>query len=188
MEYEGHFFPHKVQGEGFFFCLLQKPSGEEPTRRKQKGGKGRKKLVEIADASQFSWYDAEGMILFSTEDAVWAIGNEHKALAEEILAKATVLSAGSKIATKGKRGWEPTHEVAMSQRLKRGCFEEMDLSRTDALRYLARRTDFEATVPEGGNALLLATYQGVPLGWLKRIGNRCNNLYPMAWRIRKPVD
>lgn len=188
IEYEGHFFPHKVQGEGFFFSLLQKPSGEEPSRRKQKGCKGRKKLVEITDASQFSWYDAEGMILFSTEDAVWAIGNEHKELAEEILAKATVLSAGTKIATKGKRGWEPTHEVAMSQRLKRGCFEEMDLSRTDALRYLARRTDFEATVPEGGNALLLVTYQGVPLGWLKRIGNRCNNLYPMAWRIRKPLD
>ena len=33
--------------------------------------------------------------------------------------------------------------------------------------------------------VLLMKYQGVPLGFVKNIGNRCNNLYPKEWRIRK---
>ncbi|MBL1488702.1 hypothetical protein ELC62_30105, partial [Klebsiella pneumoniae] len=28
------------------------------------------------------------------------------------------------------------------------------------------------------------TYQGYPLGPAKNIGNRANNLYPKAWRIK----
>jgi NOL1/NOP2/fmu family ribosome biogenesis protein len=30
----------------------------------------------------------------------------------------------------------------------------------------------------------LLTYQGIPLGFVKNIGNRANNLYPQEWRIR----
>jgi NOL1/NOP2/fmu family ribosome biogenesis protein len=31
---------------------------------------------------------------------------------------------------------------------------------------------------------VLLTYQGVPLGWVKNLGNRTNNLYPQEYRIR----
>jgi NOL1/NOP2/fmu family ribosome biogenesis protein len=33
--------------------------------------------------------------------------------------------------------------------------------------------------------LVLMTYEGVPLGFAKNVGNRLNNLYPNEWRIRK---
>ena len=32
--------------------------------------------------------------------------------------------------------------------------------------------------------LLHWTYEGVPLGFAKNVGNRQNNLYPNEWRIR----
>ncbi|MDC2687911.1 hypothetical protein PO256_17190, partial [Bacteroides ovatus] len=31
---------------------------------------------------------------------------------------------------------------------------------------------------------VLLTYRHIPLGFVKNIGNRANNLYPQEWRIR----
>jgi len=31
---------------------------------------------------------------------------------------------------------------------------------------------------------ILFTYQNLPLGWGKNLGNRLNNYYPKEWRIR----
>jgi NOL1/NOP2/fmu family ribosome biogenesis protein len=36
-------------------------------------------------------------------------------------------------------------------------------------------------VPRG---YVLLTYKDAPLGFVKNIGNRANNLYPQEWRIR----
>ena len=32
------------------------------------------------------------------------------------------------------------------------------------------------------------TYQNEPLGWIKHLGNRFNNLYPKEWRIKMRLD
>ncbi|MDR2473931.1 MAG: hypothetical protein LBD53_10325, partial [Tannerella sp.] len=34
---------------------------------------------------------------------------------------------------------------------------------------------------------ITVTYQGHPLGIVKNIGSRANNLYPIEWRIRKEL-
>ena len=34
---------------------------------------------------------------------------------------------------------------------------------------------------------LLVCYRGVPLGFVKNLGSRANNLYPQDWRIRMSV-
>ncbi|WP_332911045.1 methyltransferase RsmF C-terminal domain-like protein [Algoriphagus boritolerans] len=31
---------------------------------------------------------------------------------------------------------------------------------------------------------VLLTYQNLPLGWVKNLGNRVNNYFPKEWRIR----
>ncbi|MBP9970437.1 MAG: hypothetical protein KBE94_04055, partial [Paludibacteraceae bacterium] len=28
----------------------------------------------------------------------------------------------------------------------------------------------------------------VPLGWVKNIGNRCNNMYPSSWKVRMDIS
>jgi NOL1/NOP2/fmu family ribosome biogenesis protein len=37
----------------------------------------------------------------------------------------------------------------------------------------------------GEHGYQLVTFQNEPLGWMKHLGNRFNNLYPKEWRIRK---
>ena len=56
----------------------------------------------------------------------------------------------------------------------------VDLSYSQALQYL-RREALRVEAPRGPVTLC---YRGLPLGLGKGVGNRINNLYPEAWRIR----
>ena len=41
------------------------------------------------------------------------------------------------------------------------------------------------TLPDGTpRGYVLLTYDGMPIGFEKNIGNRANNLYPQEWRIK----
>jgi NOL1/NOP2/fmu family ribosome biogenesis protein len=75
----------------------------------------------------------------------------------------------------------PEPDIALGQALKRGVFPEVALTLEDALRYLRRDTLAFPGEPKG---YLLLTYGGIPLGFVKNIGNRSNNLWPQGWRIR----
>ena len=74
------------------------------------------------------------------------------------------------------------HTLAMSTQLATEAFNTVELEREEALRYLHRETLNLAESPMG---VLLLTYKGQPLGFVKNVGNRANNLYPAEWRIRK---
>ena len=50
-----------------------------------------------------------------------------------------------------------------------------------AISYL-RREAMPLDTQQRGIALI--TYNSTPLGWVKCVGNRANNLYPQEWRIR----
>ena len=58
----------------------------------------------------------------------------------------------------------------------------VDLSYSDALKYLrGEALVLPADAPRG---LVTVTYKDIPLGPVKNIGNRANNLYPKPWRIK----
>ena len=75
----------------------------------------------------------------------------------------------------------PQTALAMSQVYRRGAYPEAELGYEEALSFLRREAIVLADAPKG---FVLVTYGGLPLGWVKNIGNRCNNLYPEFWRIR----
>jgi NOL1/NOP2/fmu family ribosome biogenesis protein len=58
--------------------------------------------------------------------------------------------------------------------------QRIELTLDQALHYLKGET-FSLEAPVGTH---LVSYQGNPLGWIKHLGNRFNNLYPKEWRIR----
>lgn len=66
--------------------------------------------------------------------------------------------------------------------VRRGSWPCVELSREDALRYLRR----EALVlpPDTPRGHVVVTYESLPLGFVKNIGTRANNLYPKEWKIR----
>ena len=58
----------------------------------------------------------------------------------------------------------------------------VDLSYQEALKYL--RGEALVLPPDTPKGIVTITYKGQPLGPAKNIGNRANNLYPKAWRIK----
>lgn len=76
----------------------------------------------------------------------------------------------------------PSIAQALSLTMEETSFPRAELSLDAALRYLHR----EALVLPAGTprGFVLVTYQGYPLGFVKNLGDRANNLYPKPWAIR----
>ena len=70
----------------------------------------------------------------------------------------------------------------MTTALHPDAFPRVEVDYEQAIAYLRR----EAIVfpEEVSRGLLLPVWRGLPLGFVKNIGNRANNLYPQEWRIR----
>ncbi|HIT46935.1 MAG TPA: rRNA cytosine-C5-methyltransferase, partial [Candidatus Cryptobacteroides merdipullorum] len=81
--------------------------------------------------------------------------------------------------TKG-RDFVPSADWALSIKYERGAYPEVDLDKPTALKYLHRDT---LSLPEAPLGYVLVTYRGVPLGFVKNIGPRCNNLLPKGRKI-----
>ena len=58
----------------------------------------------------------------------------------------------------------------------------VDLSYSEALKYL--RGEALVLSPDTPRGIVTVGYKGFPLGPVKNIGNRANNLYPKPWRIK----
>ncbi|MDE6216217.1 MAG: rRNA cytosine-C5-methyltransferase, partial [Bacteroides sp.] len=74
------------------------------------------------------------------------------------------------------------HGLAMSAVLHLSAFAHEEIGYEQAVAYLRKEAvTLSATAPRG---IVLLTYKQIPLGFVKNIGNRANNLYPQEWRIR----
>jgi NOL1/NOP2/fmu family ribosome biogenesis protein len=62
---------------------------------------------------------------------------------------------------------------------------KIDVDYKTAIFYLKKEAIYLENACRGYNLLC---FEGVPLGWVKNVGNRCNNLYPAEWRIRMNID
>ncbi|MCI6501415.1 MAG: hypothetical protein MSA08_08690, partial [Prevotella sp.] len=82
---------------------------------------------------------------------------------------------------KGKQA-VPDHSEAMSHGLQREKYPQAELTYRQAIDYLRRES---LQLPDGTPlGIVLVTYRNVPLGFVKNLGNRANNLYPQEWRIK----
>lgn len=76
----------------------------------------------------------------------------------------------------------PMQELAMSRELNPSAFPRVEVDYMQAITYL--RKEVISLPDETPKGYVLLTYRSAPLGFVKNIGNRANNLYPQEWRIR----
>lgn len=76
----------------------------------------------------------------------------------------------------------PASTLCLATDYDHSLFPEVELALDTALRYL--RHEAITLPPEAPRGYVVVTYKGHPLGLVKNIGNRANNLYPAHWRIR----
>ena len=129
------------------------------------------------------WLREPGMFDFvMSGETVVAMPKEHTAAMMALCQKLRVLHCALPLAEAKNNKLLPLHPLAMSVELEPSAFRRVEVERDKALAYLHREALLFADEPVG---YLLITYKGVPLGFVKNIGNRANNLYPAEWRIRK---
>ncbi len=91
-----------------------------------------------------------------------------------------VLSNG--IAAQEQKGKEQIPSAAQALSLNGPEYPRVELPLEQARRYLHRESlVLPAGTPRG---FVLVTYAGQPLGFMKNLGERANNLYPKNWAIR----
>lgn len=169
------FLPGRVSGEGQFIALLRKHGDAPASRVKQLKPAKTKALI---DASQF----LEGQYsLNPTTDNIIAVDSRHAALLAELDRSMHIVYKGVELGTVKGRDFIPSQALAMEAALREDAFAHVQVDRDTALEYLARQA---VVLPEGSpRGIVLLTWEGHPLGFVKNLGNRSNNLYPAPWRI-----
>ena len=178
------FFPHQVQGEGFFITVLKRPDDSfamEPGKIKDFKHQVLKGIQDKESASLDLELGLDGSgKYYQLNDSYFRIDRRWTRHFERLSQHLSLRYFGVELGKKQKNDWIPSHEWAVSILPKNG-FSTHSLTLEQALDFL-RKNDAEfADLPIGW---VLMTYQNLPLGWIKNLGNRLNNYYPKEWRIR----
>ncbi|MBD5349233.1 MAG: hypothetical protein HDR84_08350 [Bacteroides sp.] len=105
----------------------------------------------------------------------------HKTLASLQKNGKVILNGIPQTASKGKIE-VPASQWALSTSFPADRYPACELDKETAIRYLSHEAiSLDANAPRG---FVVVTYKGFPLGFVKNIGNRANNLFPAQWRIR----
>ena len=180
------FFPHRTKGEGFFLALLRKPEGEIETVRlrnksKEKRPKGKNPLPIPKEIDRYLSDDVQftpvwrGTMLHQLTPGLQSL----YPLLEE---KLRIVTVGVEVGEMKGKDLIPSQGLALSTALRPEAFPTQEIDWATAITYLRKEAlVLPAGTPKG---YVLLTYRGRPLGFVKNLGNRANNLYPQEWRIR----
>ena len=176
------FIPGRTRGEGLFMAVLRKHgeaksdktwnSSATPNKTKKNGSYHQKWFNP--GYGQFTEIEEKGII--RAIPARWA------AIYNNVKKSLHVIHAGIELGTVKGKDLVPDASLALSTALNRSAFPQAELSYDDAIRYLRKEA---VTLPsDSPRGFTLVTYRHQPLGFVKNIGNRANNLYPQEWKIK----
>ena len=171
--------PYKTKGEGFFIAGIRK-KGVKSERQKAKDEK-----YKTPPLSPFTFcLSPPDSFTFTSDIARWlAVPAIHYFAYSQIKNKLRILSAGVALGEIKGQDRIPAHGLAMSNALSKAAFPQWEIDKQAALGYF-RKEALQTIPPEISKGYVLITYKGHPLGFVKNIGTRANNLYPQEWRIR----
>ncbi|MDE3234922.1 MAG: RNA methyltransferase [Bacteroidota bacterium] len=176
--YGYRFWPHRLQGEGFFIAAFVKlgnfkneylPSGKLSAATKQE-----QQFINDFFSLPLHYH------LFKQKDFFRVLPQQWLPDIEKISRALYIKKAGIELGSIKGKDIIPSHEFALSL-LPKEKLTTVEVSRDEALQYLRKK---EIKV-EGIKGWVMITYCGLPLGWAKVLPNRMNNYYPSEWRILK---
>lgn len=173
-KYGLQFIPGITRSEGLYIAALRKTAVARPVKLRLPKLPARATCDFAAGAECFK-------VTTSAGDMIKAYP---AGLAAEIMAlegKLSVIRSGVAVASVKGRDLVPAAAVALSCILSEKTFPCEILSAGDALKYLRLEP---LVFPDASKGFILLKYEGVPLGFVKNLGSRSNNLFPAAWRLR----
>ncbi len=193
------FMPHLTDGEGLYVSIFRKPQDpdapatESLTEKKsRKKGKRPEKngpvLTEAMKAELKALTDPSIPLKFEISGSLVTAVPESSSEIVETLRQNGINVTGAGLPIAELKGRAPKLEIipdsrfALNHAINSEAFASVDLSHEDALRFLRRESfPLGENIPKG---YVVVKYKGMPLGMMKNLGNRANNLFPSAWRIK----
>ena len=195
------FLPGLTRGEGLFMAVLRKPGeaergkglacrgGKKPAGKKASRRPSAAAAVNVRDvaAAAAKWLSRDGGYELTVDEGrVNAVPGNMSALSCALSERLNVIHHGVCVGEIKGGAIIPSQSLAMSQALSIDAFPRVELSREAALDYLRREA---LTLPDGTpKGFVLVCYESYPLGFVKNLGSRANNLYPSEWRVLTKKD
>ncbi|MDR0694469.1 MAG: rRNA cytosine-C5-methyltransferase [Prevotellaceae bacterium] len=177
------FYPHRVQGEGFFISVLRKTTPSRPVRRRA-GEKAIRRTALKAATPVEKWLSGK-FVFESRNNFIHALPLSQQDFIAQLSQQLHVLQAGVAVGEQKGATIIPAAALALSTALQPRAFPKVEVDIPTVLHFLRRDTiklDF------AGKDFVLLTCNRLPLGFVRHLGHRTNNLYPAAWRIRMRLD
>lgn len=178
------FYPHRTQTEGFFVAVARKSDDGSESTDTVRTKPRRQNIVETGQAVRSEvkrWLvEPDGFCFAMIGEEVYAYPRWSFAEVKMLSERLNVIYSGIEMGRLFNGKLKPEHALAMSCRLNRDAVAVAEISEAEALKYLRKDVFDISGLAEGMNLIVCG---GCALGFAKRIGNRCNNLYPNSLRI-----
>lgn len=175
-----HFYFHQTLGEGFYIAALRKTSRCESSLRIKTGKDSSKERLKTPFTQALHCAEKYSLVEFA--GGINSVPAQRRDEFRYVADNLRTLACGTALCTFKGRDEIPAHALAVSKALNKNAVECHDADFVTAIQYLKREAVIINGVTKG---YVLICYNGLPLGWVKNLGTRCNNLYPEYWRIRK---
>ena len=177
------FLPGNVAGEGFFMAALRKP-GNGTTETIARIRRNRTDQVPAAaEAFAAAHLDFPGHYRLIAGDTVHALAENHADFVDMLGGHVRILRPGVPLCTLKGRLAVPSSELLLNTAYRQHSLPQIDLDYSTACAYL-RGEALPATPGMPSKGFLAVAYRGLPAGPAKSVGNRANNLYSPALRLR----
>lgn len=168
--YGYYFYPHKVKGEGLFVSVLKKISGFGLTSIPKKT---KNKSIIIPQLHlQENLIQQNNQVFYESE----IVQNFKQFVGKKL----NIIYAGIELGEIKGKDFLPAQALANFHETLHQ-FPTFEVNETQALEFLRGNDPKIETLQKG---IILLTYENHGLGFIKHLGNRANNYYPKAWRIK----
>jgi 16S rRNA C967 or C1407 C5-methylase (RsmB/RsmF family)/NOL1/NOP2/fmu family ribosome biogenesis protein len=180
------FYPHLVQGEGFYLACFQK-KGDPGGRRKNNQRRGPlQKSTQKERAAFEQWIQADKdfvSFLHPKTGEIHLIPASLESRAQFLAAHIKKIHIGTVLGSLKRNQLVPSPAWSLST-WKAKDISSVELTEQEALQFLKKDHLAPEKIPGGWQ---LVTFRGHGIGWVKGLGNRVNNYHPNAWRIRMDI-
>lgn len=174
------FLPGLTRGEGLFMTVIRKHGDSNAKSKKPKSSA--RQLKQRPPKIDVPLLCPDDFTLLQQADTLFAVCRQWADIVQAAIGCLRVMNAGVTIGTLRGKTLVPDQSLALSAQLARTKFPSVEVEGAEALRYLHREAiQLPADTPMG---YVLVTYHDLPLGFVKNLGNRSNNMFPTEWRIK----
>lgn len=172
------FYPHQVDGEGFFFTVLRK-------KKEQSTFSTKRIKIEfnmVSNSILEKWMDMDGLFAFDRQGIVHVFPKMYELDLQAIKNVLYLKNAGTAVGKIVGKDLVPNHDLALSNLIKKDI-QSIELDLENAQNFLRKENISPELNVDKLVGWVLIRFQGVNLGWIKAMPNRINNYYPKEVRI-----